>query len=166
MKISILNLLLAVVIVALSFAILTQRKKPLDISTGDSFSWSIRQEALKASPTWSATEENPPLSVRKALGIADEIASNMNTETKQFDVGKWTFDSLDLVPLDNNLYSENRSKWCYLVPFQGVRLSGHSGPPYVMSMLILMDGRVIVGETHYDANLGDAIKRIYPDPTE
>ena len=163
MKFTLLNLILIVAVAAFALALITQRNKQLEVSTDYGFSWSIRQRVLTASPVWNAERQNPPLSVREALQIADEIASNLNTGTKQFQVGNWTFDSLNLVPLDNNLYSENRSRWCYLVPFQGTFLGGHSGPPFMMSMIILMDGTVLVGETRIEPKMDEAMKKVYPD---
>lgn len=110
------------------------------------YSFEFRQKLIRASPRWSEDERNPPISVRDAMEIADEIGDNLDSVSKSYGIGKWTFDSLSLTHL-NIGYRDMRTKnsstnWCYLVHFRPYRSADHE----LATFMILMDGTVIVAE--------------------
>jgi hypothetical protein len=91
MKFSITNLLLMVTIAALaiSLALALVAKDPIVTvnSEDNSYSFVFRQKLLKASPRWPESETNPPLSVREAMRIADDIAANLDSASRPSNIG-------------------------------------------------------------------------------
>lgn len=166
MKFSILNLLSLVTIVALAIAlgcVLLAKDPVISVQSGfDGYSWDLRQKLLNASPVWPAADKNPPLSVRDAIAIADEIVINLDIATQPLNLGNWTFETLNISPLDNR-YGDRRERWCYVAQFEGTRMSGHTGPAERVSIMILMDGTVYVGEGAWsNGKLENAVRRVYP----
>ena len=165
MKLSLLNILFIFAIFGLSISLYVERhNKLVTISTAhDSFSWNVRQRSLAASPVWNKTDSNPPLAVRDAIKISHEIRKTISAKTKPLKMRDWTFESISLVQLDQNRYTEFRSKWCYVANFQGFHKNDVSGPPHRMSMLILMDGTIVPGDSGFDPSIHDAIITAYTE---
>lgn len=157
MKLTITNMLLLVTIVALGIALaisLLAKDPFITLRNEDGiFSFNFRQELLRESPRWSESEENPPLSVRGAMEIADQICDKLNAESNSSKVGNWGFDTLTLTHLNfgyRDFRIKNTStKWCYLVHFETLRSMNSSSfaqSREEASFIILMDGTILVGE--------------------
>jgi hypothetical protein len=100
----------------------------------------ISVAALEKSPAWRDDAENPPLSARKAIKLANEMKDRV---VKDSDDHKWTFKDAALHPAVDG-------KWYWLVyyefeqqqPSNGV-IIGSSGHPAFLRLVVLMDGTVI-----------------------
>ena len=147
MKFSITNLLLLItiagLIVSLSLVLLAKDPVVTVSSSDNTYSFEFRQHALKASPNWPESEKNPPLAVRDAIQIADQICASLNSANRN----KWKFDSLCLSHLNSgfrDLRTRNSStKWCYIVHFRPTNAYRQTE---LVTFMILMDGTVLVGE--------------------
>ena len=141
-------LMVTVVALAISLSLFILGMDPVITvnSEDNSYSFKFRQELLKASPRWSESQKNPPLSVRDVMTIADEICDNLNEVSEPYGTGKWTFDSVCLTHLNigfRDMRTKNSStKWCYLVHFRPYRSAQHE----MATFMILMDETVFVGE--------------------
>lgn len=152
MKFSITNLLLMVTIAALAIsltmALLAKDPMVTVVAEDNSYSFKFRQKLLKATPHWHESESNPPLSARDAMEIANGIAVDLNSASKQFNIGNWAYESLTFSHLNfgyRDMRTKNSStKWCYIVHFRSLRSYQHD--PEIASFMILMDGRVFIGE--------------------
>ena len=169
MKFSLLTLLMLVTIVALSIAIvsfwLTEDRR-MHISASDStYSWNLRESLLDKSPIWSTSDKNPPLAVRDAIDVTEEIINKLETASKPLGVGGWYLESLTLSPLDNTGFRNTTNrKWCYLVEFWGYRQPIHSGEPEIFSAIILMDGTVAIGEGNWRPKLDERMVKLIDSP--
>lgn len=94
----------------------------------------ISDEILEKSPSWNDDAENPPLSARKAISLANEMKDSLVKDSDEF---KWKLQSTSLQPTDGD-------KWYWLVryeaKFQG---GGSTGVPNHLRLAVLMDGTVI-----------------------
>lgn len=167
MKLTITNMLLLVTIVALGIALtisVLSKDPHITLRNEDGiYSFNFRQELLRASPRWSESENNPPLSVRAAMEIVDQICNKLNEESESS--GKWGFDSLTLPHLNfgyRDLRVKNSStKWCYLVHLETLRSMNRSSLAQLReeaSFIILMDGTILVGENAWSN--GDLEKKM------
>ena len=165
MKVSILNILLLTTIAGLSIAlyVATTKEQPLIRvrSDHDHYSWIFAQNDLESPPPWRSSDEHPPLSVRKAISKTDEIASNLNKATNKLGMANWRLDCLFISPLEGG-YMQPREKWIYVAKFSGANDGFHSGPPFRMSMIILMDGTVLPGFGDHAKEVYNEIQKIYP----
>ena len=164
MKFSLLNLISLLTIIGLSIALiiaLTKEQPPITVrSTHDTYSWRMTLSDLESSPVWPSSEKNPPLAVRDAISISNEIASDLNKATEKLNIGNWTFESLFLSPLD--IGYTTGGKWCYVAQFTGTNRGLHVGSPHTMSMIILMDRTVLPGNGDLDRDAYAEIIKIYP----
>jgi hypothetical protein len=97
-----------------------------------SYTVTVTREALDASPSWWAEQDNPPLSARRALQLATEKATQVVGERP----GRlWKLESVELIPAGN-------FKWFWL--FRYVADTGCcTGIPCSLTLAVLMDGRVV-----------------------
>ena len=149
-------LLVTIVALAISLAVALLSKDPVItlMDQENRFSFQFRQKLLKASPRWRESEKNPPLSLREAMRLADEICDKFNQESKKQNLGTWGYDSLNLSHLNagyRDLRTKNsKTKWCYVVHFQTIRSQQRryvSQDPETISFIILMDGTIVIGES-------------------
>ena len=170
MKFSLTNLFSFVTIVALAIALacVLVAKDPVVLvhCTEGGYSWDLRQSLLDASPDWLETEPEPPLSVGQTMTILNDAAKNLDEATKPLGIGGWNLFSLYLSPLEGGYFQEDVvRKWCYVGQFFGYNVdTEHAGPPFRLSIMILMDGTVYVGggsgrvevavREHYSGNGG------------
>ena len=118
----------------------------------------------RQSPPWSESEKNPPISVRDAMEIADEICDNLKIASSP--PVNWSFESLTLSHLNfgyRDLRTRNsRTRWCYIVHFNSLKTNSRSYPE-TASFVILMDGTVVVGENAWgNAELEQKLRQEYP----
>lgn len=170
MKFSITNLFTLVTIVALAislFLVLYAKDPVVTLNSRDDYySFKFRQELLKQSPPWPETNENPPLSVRGAIKIADEICQSLDTSSEPLGIGRWTFDSLCITHLNTGFRDirtrNSRTKWCYIVNFQPFKKSNLPREAELATFMILLDGTVFVGERPWiNAELKNDMLRKY-----
>ncbi len=93
----------------------------------------ISGDALEKSPAWKDDAENPPLSARKAIKLANEMKDSLVKDSKDF---KWTLQSASLEPAGDG-------KWYWLVHYDAVFQGSSTGIPNRLRLVILMDGTVI-----------------------
>jgi hypothetical protein len=98
----------------------------------------ITDEALKQAPSWKDDAENPPLSARKAIKLADDTKDSLVKDSKDY---KWVLRSasLELVP-------DSGGKWFWLVNYEAEFQRGGSGVPFGLRLAVLMDGKVVKPE--------------------
>ena len=99
----------------------------------------IPRKALEKSPSWNGESENPPLSARKAIKLANEVKDTVVKDSKEI---KWKLREASLVPTDDE-------KWYWLVYYEGVAQGFViSGIPPHLRLVVLMDGTVIKPEVN------------------
>lgn len=97
---------------------------------GKRYQVSASKETLKNSIWDTQTEENPPVSARKAKKLADKVRESI---AKDDDDRKWKLSSLDLHPFGE--------KWVWLVSYQAFS-NGHPRKERIV-VVVLMDGTVV-----------------------
>src|SRR5260370_32794682 len=94
----------------------------------------ITDEAFQKSPAWSAEAENPPLSARKAVRLANERRAKLVPDTKDW---KWKLMSIQLCP-------HHDDRWYWIVEYvEWPRTGGIQGMPGYLKLAVLMDGTVV-----------------------
>jgi hypothetical protein len=93
----------------------------------------ISSAQIKKAPEWRADEENPPLSARKAIKLANALKERL---VKDDDDYKWVLESVRLTPTEEG--------WFWMVAYESQKLrSGFSsGPKTGLRLAVLMDGTV------------------------
>lgn len=122
----------------------------------DAISVVVTRAMTQSQPSWKGYSDNPPLSARKALGIADKFRRTRFREQESYD---WALKCASLTPLDIE-----DGKWCWVVLFEATatRGVGSSGFWPKFPVYILMDGKVIEPE-----DSGDVLTPLSPTaPTE
>ena len=100
-----------------------------------SFTTTITDAAIKKTPAWRSGEDNPPLSARRALSLAEREKSQLVTDTKDW---TWEFSTATLVPTKND-------RWYWVIKYQahGPPGSGGTGLKPYLDVAVLMDGTVV-----------------------
>jgi hypothetical protein len=94
----------------------------------------VPEKAWKASPSWDGDQENPPLSARKAINLANKLKDKL---VKDSDDWVWKFDSADL-------RQGYQDRWYWLVSYEGHFEKGAlDGVPPTLRLVVLMDGTVV-----------------------
>jgi hypothetical protein len=94
----------------------------------------ITDEAIEKSPAWKDDAENPPLSAKKAIKLADAMKDSLVKDSKD---RKWKLTSASLEPLGDG-------KWYWLVSYEAEFQGGMStGIAPNLRLVILMDGMAI-----------------------
>jgi hypothetical protein len=97
----------------------------------------ISREALEKSPSWTDDAENPPLSARRAIRLANGMKDSIVKDSNDF---KWRLRSASLEPAGDR-------KWYWLVYYEAEFQGGAStGQPNHLRLAVLMDGEVIKPE--------------------
>ncbi len=101
------------------------------------FKVKVTREALEKSPAWKDDAENPPLSARKAIKLANETKESLVKDSEQY---VWKLRSVSLEPA-------GEGRWYWLVNYEAhVRRGGSTGIPPNLRLVVLMDGKVIKPE--------------------
>ena len=106
---------------------------------GKEYTTVIREDAVKKSPVWLATAENPPVSVRKAIKLADAKRQKLVHDTTRF---KWRRESISL-EFFRGVEVEDRYKFPYWHIHYEAHGGGETGPPDDLDLFVLMDGTLI-----------------------
>ena len=102
---------------------------------GKQFRVDFRREDVAKAPQWKADAENPPLSPRKAIKLANAVREKL---VKDNDDWKWQLDSITLVPTN-----ERHEGWFWLVNYNQEFVKGDLiGVPPILVLAVLMDGTV------------------------
>jgi hypothetical protein len=96
----------------------------------------ISEEALKKSPAWQSDAENPPLSARKAIKLANEMKDSLVQDSKGY---KWELQSASLEPADDD-------KWYWLINYEAHKPGLSNRRPDNLRVAVLMDGTVVKPE--------------------
>jgi len=116
---------------------------------GKVYNFKVTDELVRNSPDWAEESENPPLSARKAIALADKLATKTvkvpSKLSKQGLIREMT--SACLVP-----YSDiGPRKWYWAVAYQWrPRVGASSGIKPYLHVVILMDGTVVIPEIEKD----------------
>ncbi|MEM9409558.1 MAG: hypothetical protein AAGA30_00435 [Planctomycetota bacterium] len=142
-RISILNLLLILALLALTMIIIAERfRKDHSVFIRDQFGYAhfeISSGFLDERTEWSDGESELPLRVKRVKEICVQIVEDISTVEKPYPL-LWNHTSTSLISLDKE--SEH---WCFLVAFEGYPSNvGFNGPPSTFSALILFDETVII----------------------
>jgi hypothetical protein len=101
-----------------------------DYNNNKRYTFTITDELVRAAPNWKATDENPPLSARRARTVAESEISRLLGKKQN-----WKLETLSLVPYD----LDDDRRWIWLVRF-GPKAFGGRTPSF--DIYILMDGTV------------------------
>lgn len=102
---------------------------------GTKYEVTISRNALEKSPAWEHSADNPPVSPRKAIDLANAIKDSLVKDTTRHE---WRLVSASLVP------ANAPGKWYWLVRYEAhVRVGGSSGIPDHLQLVVLMDGKAI-----------------------
>ncbi len=96
----------------------------------------IRKTALENSPVWQEDADNPPLSARKAMQLADKTMEPL------VGADNFTLQSAQLVRADR-FNSDHKGKWYWLLHY-GPATSDPTGSRLDhLRLVVLMDGTVV-----------------------
>ena len=93
---------------------------------GKEFEFTVTSELLKNCPEWTAEQDNPPLSARRALAVASDYLPKLVTNAEA-----WEVRDIRLRPV--------RDKWVYVLEFWE-RREGIQAP---FMIVVLMNGEVV-----------------------
>ena len=168
MKLTILNVLLLVIIVALVYALIAERRKVRSITVDFEHpysQWELVAPELDSDCYWVDQTKPPPTDIHRAFEIADEIRSRLDECSEQSNLDNWQLAAVTLTSLDPvRFITGNASLWCYIVRFESLSVPMHAGSPHVFFCMILMDETVIVGKNGSGDTLETKMKNHYPDP--
>ena len=166
MKFSLFSLFSALAIIALAVALACvslKKNRVVLLKTNDGLHFGqLSQDLIDSSPVWPETDKNPPLSVRDAISISDDVVVNLDAATKPQNIGKWELNSLHISPIDGYFEGSSRTKWCYVAHFVGYKAISSSGPPIRASIIIMMDGSLFVSDTTSD-KIKNVVMKLYPE---
>lgn len=101
----------------------------------------ILSDAVAKSPSWKDDEENPPLSAKKAIKLANEMKDSLVKDSKDY---KWKLDEATLKPAGDE-------KWYWLIRYEAQFQGAASiGVPPFLCLVVLMDGKVVKPEVKKD----------------
>lgn len=105
----------------------------------------ITQAAISRAPKWKDTEENPPISARRALEVAKKERDRIDLLLK-YDrkVWSWKLEAISLKPFEGG-------GWYWLIQFEQTGPDIAGGVPF-LHIPVLMDGRPAVSEVRDTTN--------------
>ena len=95
----------------------------------------IAREALERSPAWAESDPHPPFSARRAISLASTLTEKKLFGQNDKDYNPWTIDSL-------TIKRASKDKWYGLVKYECLPKGGFGGSPFVLTLVVLMDGTV------------------------
>jgi len=128
--------LLAIALISSSFAPMDRGYSTTYGSTvaGKQYLVTVTQRALEKAPVWKDDAENPPLSARKAIRLADQLKSKLADDTDKWKWDRETASLVEWVP----------GRWYWLVSYEGRPTDGiASGNMPRVQLVVLMDGTVV-----------------------
>ena len=133
------SVLLAVVILTCGPDLVAQGCRPGSLGGAFAFDTTYRGknydscvdlETIAETPSWSETDDFPPLSPREAIRSAKGELSALVTDPQY-----WTLREIKLMP------GGSQDKWIYVVSFEGPATSPYRGVSDEFHMMVLMDGK-------------------------
>jgi hypothetical protein len=107
-------------------------------TSGKQYVVEVSREALEKSPAWKDDDENPPLSARRAIRLANAMKGSL---VKDSDDYKWQFETAAL--------TSDSGKWYWVIRYEAHFQRGvSSGPRAFLRIVVLMDGTVIKPVIH------------------
>lgn len=95
----------------------------------------VTRDALAKAPQWPADADNPPVSARKAIKLADVLRQKLVKDTKDF---KWQRVSASIEFLDDG------EKCIWIIRYEAhFRRGGETGQPHHLNLMVLMDGTIV-----------------------
>jgi hypothetical protein len=105
------------------------------LANGKQFIVIVHDEEVAKTPKWKADAENPPISARKALSLANAAKERL---IKDDDAYKWHLQSIQLTATN-----KRQEGWYWVVCYEGAYHGlGSSGPRKLFKLAVLMDGTV------------------------
>lgn len=102
----------------------------------DHFYPKIPDKIIEQAPAWNYANDNPPISLRKALQIAETFRQERLYKIFDFDYD-WYLSSILLAPVD-----AAEAKWCWCFRFDD-KPSGYAEIGPTVTFYVLMDGTVL-----------------------
>jgi hypothetical protein len=107
---------------------------------GKTYTTVIREDAVRKSPVWLETAENPPVSVRKAITLADAKRRQLVRDTERF---TWRRESVAV-----EFFFSREKDQPYKHPYWHVHYEAHdryggTGIPNNLDLFVLMDGSLV-----------------------
>lgn len=97
----------------------------------------IDKEAVRKSPRWDPAYENPPVSARAALLIANQFRRDSLRDNALWE---WRLAYITLYPIDGK-----NNKWCWCIRFAAhAKKGGYSGRPPEFAVFVLMNGKIVM----------------------
>jgi hypothetical protein len=99
---------------------------------GKKYDFRVTEQDLKAAPAWPATQDNPPLSARRAIDAASKQLATLVPNGKD-----WRVSAVSLKPIDGY--------WIYLVEFlEPLRAGAPDQVSQAFQVVVLMNGVAVV----------------------
>lgn len=128
---------------------------------GKTYETRVPIEALARTPKWNDTDENPPLSARKAMKLAGDKAPEFQAIWSLTGLeNRWEWHTNGA-----RLCRSGPVDWCWVFSYVARSKTGTTtGTPMAFRMIVLMDGTVFGPEIVKDSSFGDssAPKRLGP----
>jgi len=103
-----------------------------------SFKVTVTGSAIGRTPKWNEQDENPPLSARRAIKLADNLRAKV---VKDHEEWKWHLEHASLTP-----FSESpQGRWYWEISYYAAR-PVYTGPHNELHLAVLMDGTVVEPE--------------------
>lgn len=106
------------------------------------FKIEITEEAIQKTPAWRDENDNPPISVRRAIRLADGLRDKLVKDTTEW---RWRLETASLVPWWPDLPS---GRWFWEIRYHAYNEGGYTGPSNDLNLVVLMDGSVIQPVRH------------------
>jgi hypothetical protein len=94
----------------------------------------LSDEVLERTPKWNETDENPPVSARKAISLANGLADKLEPDND----ANWKrrLEGIQLCQKGQNWFWQAEYEW-------RPRIGGLGGLPPFLTIIVLMDGTVV-----------------------
>jgi hypothetical protein len=97
----------------------------------------VTDKLLDATPPWADDQDNPPISAKRAIGLADSVRTDWLKGQESLSL-KWTLRDVTLTHALGN-------KWFWVVGYEGhPSVGGTTGMPPYIHLIVLMNGEVVM----------------------
>lgn len=102
---------------------------------GKRYKTTVTRKALVASPVWRDDADNPPLSARKAIKLADALRATLVKDTEDY---AWKRESAEII------FVEHPDRCFWRVHYEAhVKVGSSTGMPPALDLFVLMDGTIL-----------------------
>lgn len=102
---------------------------------GKRYRLALNDQSLKGKSTWADDSDNPPMSARRAIRLADKVKEKLTKGAKT-----WKLEGAVLLPVVTDIGMGNK-QWCWVVTYHGG--GGTTGLGNSLGIGVAMDGSVI-----------------------